>query len=698
LILIQPSNKNNLLSLGILFFLLINGLSATNLSYGSMNIDNSFDINQKQSIFNGIDTQAYNIHSPIKIDGDLDFHNQAALSGWDVDGRDGSPQRPYLISNYNITNSTGILFSMINTGVSFILANNYLNLLTSNGKVIDVVGISNSIIFNNTIIGGFHGIWFKNSQNSIIKSNHISNTLRGIDVIGGSNNKIINNKIIENRDGIVVEGFTNSLRIEVNDITNNTNKGIIHWDAFNTKIESNNISYNFIGILFQRSGNLQIQANTINSNRNFGLAIFTEGSNAAGNNGIIRWNNFIDNKEPTNQTADEGTGNLFEYNYYNDHTGIIGSNNIYTNPYVIKNRNNITANTDNYPLGSPYILNNFNIMASMVSSYRPIEISWNQLESSYTHQSLYTIEYSINNSINLHLIVNDYNGTNYSWDAFDVNVYDDIQIHITARTINGLISTNKTDTFNVYTTILPSAPTNLQLHNYTDYVSIQWSTPAVIPSNPISHYNIYRDVNGNGTILIANTTSMNYNDTDIQYGGYNYTYFISACTMYGESEFAVASIYYSSIVLPYAPRLLNAANQNNESVFLSWIEPTSSGTDAIIGYKIYRGVNGSTLNYYESSTQLNFTDLNIQPGNTYQYSIRAYSSFGDGVMSEIVEILIPYPSQSPPPSSNNGNNSPSSSEENGNWFSALPFNSNFIIIALGIMVVIQRKKKMNNDF
>ncbi|MFX0090303.1 MAG: hypothetical protein ACFFBD_00970 [Candidatus Hodarchaeota archaeon] len=66
-------------------------------------------------------SNSYTEHSPISIDGNVDFLNQATNEGWSGTGALGDP---IVITGYNITNSSGILLQIRNTNLYFQLSNN----------------------------------------------------------------------------------------------------------------------------------------------------------------------------------------------------------------------------------------------------------------------------------------------------------------------------------------------------------------------------------------------------------------------------------------------------------------------------------------------------------------------------------------------------------------------------------------------
>ena len=79
----------------------------------------------------------------------------------------------------------------------------------------------------------------------------------------------------------------------------------------------------------------------------------------------------------------------------------------------------------------------------------------------------------------------------------------------------------------------------------------------------------------------------------------------------------------------------------------SWTAPTSSGTGAVTGYRIYRA-NGSTVALLATiGNVLGFTDTTVGPGSTFTYAVSALSEFGEGTRSGTVTAQRALPPVAP---------------------------------------------------
>ena len=68
---------------------------------------------------------------------------------------------------------------------------------------------------------------------------------------------------------------------------------------------------------------------------------------------------------------------------------------------------------------------------------------------------------------------------------------------------------------------------------------------------------------------------------------------------------------------------------------LSWVAPDNNGSQ-ITHYIVTRDV-GSGVHYivYQGS-ESRYVDINLQPGETYLYKVRAVNAFGQGLESDIL--------------------------------------------------------------
>ncbi|MHA2247004.1 MAG: right-handed parallel beta-helix repeat-containing protein [Candidatus Hodarchaeales archaeon] len=241
-------------------------------------------------------------HDPIYIDSNDDF----ATLGFPGSGTNDDP---YTISGYSIAISDTELIHIQNTNVFFEISNNQLS------------GISKS--------WGF-GISLQ-------------------DVVNGT---ISNNTIHYCTDGIYLES-TGYITIFNNKISDNLGAGIWLNHGSHTNLLSSNVLFNngANGIEFGGSGNNDntIVNNTVQNNNAYGITI---SSNS--NDNTIEQNNFIDNLGDISQATDDGSNNVFAYNYWNDWTSPDSdTDGIVDNPYPISGSAN---NKDYFSVTYPHSL------------------------------------------------------------------------------------------------------------------------------------------------------------------------------------------------------------------------------------------------------------------------------------------------------------------------------------------------------
>ncbi len=92
--------------------------------------------------------------------------------------------------------------------------------------------------------------------------------------------------------------------------------------------------------------------------------------------------------------------------------------------------------------------------------------------------------------------------------------------------------------------------------------------------------------------------------------------------------------YDSSYTPPSEPNQLTAV-PGNEEVELNWLQPSTDGGSAIIGYNVYRSTNPGeeTLLTALGNVQM-FTDTGLTNGVTYYYKVTAINSVGEGPFSD----------------------------------------------------------------
>ncbi len=341
----------------------------------------AFDI-KGQSQSNLTELQEY---GSIRIFTDEDLRNQSRIENWDLNGtRDGSPNKPFLISNLLITNTsdrliwieeTSLYLSIENctliggtTGIS--LWNTYNVIISGNHILHNSVGIDlqgyNSTISHNFISENEYGINLFGRANAYIFENDIfKNQWKGIGIEDFDQVKIVRNKIHENGEGLEFLMYTRGTLVFDNEIYDNTLNGIFLGDNFLVNITYNRIYQNtlngiqyefafggslinwnyifdngFNGLEVFLASNFQIINNSIENHQQNGIFLGEDCHNLTiqGNNislsggyGLILsgsainntlvFNNFVDNSLPSSsQSFDSGFLNNFSHNFWSDWT------------------------------------------------------------------------------------------------------------------------------------------------------------------------------------------------------------------------------------------------------------------------------------------------------------------------------------------------------------------------------------------
>ncbi|MDF1539154.1 MAG: right-handed parallel beta-helix repeat-containing protein [Candidatus Thorarchaeota archaeon] len=302
---------------------------------------------------------SYVNHDFIAILGNEDFFQQASLENWDGSG---TSEDPIIISGYRIQMARHLL-RVVNTDLHFVFENNYLDGVDGTWCGLYLANATNGVIRNTIVVNSaisFHminihnctmvdNILYDNYNEGVvlelvctgntIANNHIYNNHKsGILLDFGNENNIVANNTIHDNGGSGVEFWPDSAEYSAKDniVSNNTishqslgislqgyrnliaNNAIIN--SYHTGVlcggSDNIISDNVIfngrrdGVrLYSYAARNLITHNSIHNNTQFGVRI----SSSCDNN-TISANDLIGNNV-TQQTWDDGEGNIFTQNY-----------------------------------------------------------------------------------------------------------------------------------------------------------------------------------------------------------------------------------------------------------------------------------------------------------------------------------------------------------------------------------------------
>ncbi|MHA2067358.1 MAG: right-handed parallel beta-helix repeat-containing protein, partial [Candidatus Thorarchaeota archaeon] len=238
------------------------------------------------------------LHGAIRIDGDDDFHSQAAVEGWPGFGTQGDP---YRIENWEIRmGGTGHCIEIRNTRVHFVVQGCLLEYASvSQHAGIYLYNVTDGALIDNILLQNWAGIRLTNSSRINIDSNDCTNSVwysiwlevdstynrlfnntcvgAGTHAIylydGCAFNEILNNTISNIGD--------NGIRLEIDCghsiVANNTvmaRFGIVLSGAPNSIVIFNNCSYNsYEGIYIINSDICTVANNTCIDNNRHGVAV-----------------------------------------------------------------------------------------------------------------------------------------------------------------------------------------------------------------------------------------------------------------------------------------------------------------------------------------------------------------------------------------------------------------------------------------
>ena len=185
-------------------------------------------------------------------------------------------------------------------------------------------------------------------------------------------------------------------------------------------------------------------------------------------------------------------------------------------------------------------------------------------------------------------------------------------------------------------TDLPAAPVSLMATAGNAEVTLNWTDPgdATITKYQYSDDGIvWTDIDGSGATTVAHAITGLTNGTA-------YTYYLRAVNSAGNSDPSRANTVTPKTV-PGAPTAVTAtADQDANTITISWTAPADDGGAAITGYmvtKSYAGATPKTFDVSASETSLTIppegsTDM-IDPGVEFTFTVTATNSAGTGPAS-----------------------------------------------------------------
>ncbi|UCG03972.1 MAG: right-handed parallel beta-helix repeat-containing protein, partial [Candidatus Heimdallarchaeota archaeon] len=199
----------------------------------------------------------------------------------------------------------------------------------------------------------------------------VNNTIRDVNTHGiligeiSHGNDVINNTISNaGAHGVVVFHYTGATTITGNNITDVGGRGITIESVCNDAIITNNTITNAgqQGIFLWNGDRATVSRNIVYNSTGYGIELHTES-----NDDEVIWNSFIQNNESGTQAYDNGTNNIFSYNYWDDWTSPDNDNDGFIdNPFVITgpaNNADPLPRTDSTPRPQSIVINGPNDFA-----------------------------------------------------------------------------------------------------------------------------------------------------------------------------------------------------------------------------------------------------------------------------------------------------------------------------------------------
>ncbi len=313
-------------------------------------------------------SQAYTTRYSIEIYNNEEMQTMAISESWDGDG---SEEDPYVIAGYRLTATDTQPIRIWNVDLHWEFRNNIIEW----GDVCGTwfASAENGLIEQNTFHGRHSGMVIQNCANLIIRNNVVeNNTANGIEILGGSVNLTIEGNqvsdsglvgilmpitsnfiVVDNvitrsgTSGIEAIGLPNAL-ISGNTINASGAHGLDLYSITDSRVTHNIIADSELSGIYIESGSQNfISKNWVENSTSHGISLDSECSNTT-----VRGSVFIDNGV-TCQACDNGTDNIFEYNYYDDWISPDADSDGFVDlPYEIAGT---AVNEDPYPRIGPWV-------------------------------------------------------------------------------------------------------------------------------------------------------------------------------------------------------------------------------------------------------------------------------------------------------------------------------------------------------
>ncbi len=635
-----------------------NNVICSNIVYNSNPVGISLFSSSNDSIY---DNQVYNTDGAGFWIEQASNYNTITNNSIDSNSANGiliTDSHNTLIANNTVFNNDGAGIGFDHCEQSNIVNNTIYGQHPGGG--INLLSSPKNNISSNTVfkIQSWAGIAInQESDNCSVFNNQVySNEGNGILIENADNNRVCNNRAFDNTyPGIRLDTATNTY-IFNNSLYLNKESGIWLFEyCYRSEIVNNTLYSNGNGISLRKSEDNIISYNIIYSN-NGGGVILEQGSD---DNRII-FNNLSGNNAGGHQAYDDGSNNVFAFNYWDDWTiPDADTDGIVDNPYIIDG-----GNQDPYPLTSQYSTTTPDILTSPIlllpnggeflGGIEPIQ--WLPVIDSLGHDVEYSINYSVDNGLTWEILVSELTTTNYSWNTSTVADGSTYLMKVIAHCSEGEIADDTSDGMFSVHNFLPSptilSPSSGEILNGT--IPIQWSVSSDLFGHDVTYAVYYSSDNGNTwNLLISGLDSNGYNwDTTALIEGINFTIrVVATCTEGVTAE----DVFNGSFMVHYliAPTISSSFGNDplKGMVTIHWAASIDSLGQDVTYSVYYSSDNGSTWNLLISrldSTNYAWNTTNVPDGTNYKIKVVATSLDGS-VSEDILERTFSVHNAQPPP-------------------------------------------------
>jgi parallel beta-helix repeat protein len=343
------------------------------------------------------------------------------------------------IHNNIIANNSREGIQLISSGNNTLTNNTVAN---NNRYGIGLEFSRNNTLTNNTVANNsWDGIRLFSSGNNTLVGNTIANNSRdGIYLLSSGSITLTNNTVTNNERGIFLYSSGNNTLVG-NTVANNSWDGIRLFSSWNNILIGNTVATNgWVGIFLYSSGNNTLVGNTVANNNGFGLGLdFSENNTLVGNTvanndwvGIfiyrlsynigVRYNDFSGNNAGSFQAYDDGSSNIFAFNFWDDWISPdIDADGVVDTPYPIEGD---AYNQDPYPRVFPqnHVFSHLLVRPRIIfpnggeNLSGKVLVSWIPALDSQGHSISYSIYYSVDDENTWILLGSQLLDTEFLWD------------------------------------------------------------------------------------------------------------------------------------------------------------------------------------------------------------------------------------------------------------------------------------------